>query len=301
MPPFCFDTKKNNIMKKKLAFLLCIVFAWNFVCAEDRRVIDEIRAIVYHDSGSNPILTSDLKPELDGTPCTLGDALCNELMLLDAQRLNINVSPDDADKYLDSLQKANHMSRAAMEQVMLDMGYTYEEGKEKLRRKQMIEQVIDFRVKSDKRFIVQREDVEAYDNEHPVFEEASFVLSQVVIPDVTDAEQELSGAELDQQPWEEPFEIKESELAESMRFIINEPAGTIVDRDLVGEGLELTKLVAKKLARRVPVDERYDWIMNQIRMKRFEQLMKDYRKELLENASIRFTHPEDKILVMESE
>jgi parvulin-like peptidyl-prolyl isomerase len=272
-----------------------------FTQDDDREVVNEIRAVVYHKGGASPILTSDVRPSLDGAPRNLRDIVIEELMIVDAQRLNINVSEEDANRYLETLQKANHMPRAAMEKVMEEMGYTYQEGKEVLRRRQMVEQIIDYRIRSDKRFIVQREDVVAFDNAHPAYDEACYLLSQVCVPEAVGRAdgKDLSQKELDKFAWEEPFEVKESELAEDKRFIANEKIGTIIDHDIVSDGIDLTRLVGKKPKRRVPVDERYDQILNSIRMERFEGLVNEYQDSLIKNSTVRFTYPEDKILVTE--
>ena len=266
-----------------------------------RVVIDEIRATVYHEDGARIIVSSDIRPDLDGHQRTLRDAVLDELMLIEGERFHITVTEEDAEDYLAELQKANHMSRAAMERLMEDMGYTYKQGLEKLRRRQAVEQLIDFRIRSDKRFIVNREDVEKFEKEHPVFEQAVYTLAQVVVNDDAALKKQYAAKELDVLNWEEPFDVHENDVAEDKKFIADAPLGTLVDREAVEGGIELTRLVARKPRRRVPVDELYDQVVNRIRMERFEELMKDFQKDVLAKSTIRFTRPQDRVLVFGQE
>lgn len=269
-----------------------------------RVIVDEIRAVVYHEDGARIVLTSDLKPDLDGRPRTLRDRVLEEVMLLEAEHLHFNVTDDDAESYLAELQKNNRMSRAAMEQVMEDMGYSYAEGRELLRRRQAVEQLVDFRVRSDKKFIINREDVEKFEAEHPVYEQGVYTLAQVVIPETSASvtmddliKKNYSVEELDAMKWEDSFDVQENDLAEDKKFLADAPLGSIVDRELVEGGIELTRLIARKPRHRITVDELYDQIANRIRMERFGELMKDFEKNMLSKAAIRFSHPEDQFFV----
>ena len=283
----------------KRHYLFVIFFTASMQAA--RVVIDEIRATVYHEDGARIIVSSDIRPDLDGHQRTLRDAVLDELMLIEGERFHITVTEEDAEDYLAELQKANHMSRAAMERLMEDMGYTYKQGLEKLRRRQAVEQLIDFRIRSDKRFIVNREDVEKFEKEHPVFEQAVYTLAQVVVNDDAALKKQYAAKELDVLNWEEPFDVHENDVAEDKKFIADAPLGTLVDREAVEGGIELTRLVARKPRRRVPVDELYDQVVNRIRMERFEELMKDFQKDVLAKSTIRFTRPQDRVLVFGQE
>lgn len=266
----------------------------------ERTIIDEIRVIVYHQGGSELILSSDIRPSLEGRPRTLRDIVLQRLMVLDAESLHITITNEDAERFLGELQKMNGLSRDAMLEVFRELGYSYEEGLEQLRYRQMIEQILDIRIRTNKRLIVQRSDVEGYDKEHPVFEEAVYVLQQVCLPAQTDEERaallekEFSEKEIDCFAWEEPFEIQERDLAEDKRFIADAHNGALVFRDNVEEGVELTRLVSKKERRKVELEEHFDEVSEIIARQRFETLYKEYEQSLFEKASLRFNRPEDK-------
>ena len=282
-------------------FLLIVCAALSFFEGSlnaSRVIVDEIRAVVYHEDGARIVLTSDIKPDLDGRPRSLRDAVLEELMLVEADHFHITVTDDDAEDYLAELQKMNHMGRAGMERVMEDMGYSYAEGREKLRRRQAVEQLVDFRVRSDKRFIVTREDVEKFEAEHPVFEQGLYTLAQVVVPADAAMQKKYSQQELDALAWEDSFDLHENDVADDKKFLADAPLGSVVDREEVEGGVELTRLVARRARRRVTVDELYDQVVNKIRMERFDELMKDFQKNILAKSTVRFTHPQDKIFVL---
>lgn len=272
----------------------------------ERTIVDEIRTVVYHEDGAQIILASgSVRPDLDGRPNTLKDAICEELVLIDATRFHITVTPDDVERYLGELQKNNRMSRAALEHAMEDMGYSYQEGMEKLRRRLVNEQMVDTKVRNDKRFMIPEEEVAAFNDQHPIFEEAVYTLAEITLD--KEPARDSSQAELDALPWEEPFEVKERDLAEDMQFLSDVKVGEIVARDHIDGEWELTRLVGKKPRRRVGLDEivdkkmqrtLYDKIVDLIRMQRYETLIDEYHAELLKNATLRFTYEQDRIQVL---
>lgn len=289
---------------KKFLLLLCIACP---LCA-DRTIVDEIRCIVYTEEGPHIKLSSDVKPHLDGTPRDLRDIVCEEVMIGEAKRFHIDA--EDAERYMDELRKNNNMTRFAMERVMEDIGYSYAEGLDQVRRRQIIEQLLDSKVRSDKRFVITPEEVVAFEKEHPLYEEGVFTLAEVVVQDPQALKKDFSAAELQALPWEEPFEVKESDLAETMRFVVDAKVGDIVLREPVAEGVELTRLVAAKPRRRVAIEEIIDprtqkslgdKIVETVRMRRYATVVKELQDELLKKATIRFAHPQDQIFVMEGD
>lgn len=286
--------------------LLCMGFVACPLSAE-RVIVDEIRCTLYTQEGARIKLSSDVKPHLDGRPRDVRDIVCDELMLCEAERYHIDVTPEDAERYMDELRKNNNMTRFAMERVIEEMDYTYPEALDQLRRRQMSEQLLDHRIRSDKRFMISPEEVAAFDKEHPVFEEGLYTLAEVLVHDAQALNKNFTAEELAALPWEESFVVKESELAEEMAFVIGANVGEIVLRDPVAEGVELTRLVAKKPRRRILVDEivdprtrrtLQDKIVEVIRMQRYEDVVREYQDELLRNATLRFAHPQDRLVVL---
>lgn len=277
----------------------------------ERIIVDEIRTVVYNEDGARIILASDVKPDLDGRPRSLYDVVCEEVLVCEADRLHIKVTQEDVERYLGELQKNNNMTRSAMERAMDEMGYTYAQGMEKLRRRQMGEQLVDHRVRGDARFVIPDEDIKKFDEENPTHEQAVYTLADTLVAeDGSDIlHKTFTPDELDALPWEEPFEVKERDLAENMAYVADANVGDIVLREPAeAKGhVEIIRLVAKKPRRRVAITEIIeplskktlgDKIADVIRMKRFEELLKEYYNELLDKATMRFSYDKDRTFVM---
>lgn len=281
-----------------LAALFCVgAHGASSIPRGEQVVIDEIVAILYHPGGTDIVLRSDLKKSLDGRPFSLRDILTQRLMVLDAQSMNITISQDDAERFLGELQKMNHLTRDEMIAAFADQGFSYQEGIEQLRRRQMVEQIIDLRIRSDKTLMITKQEVAAFDEQNPQFDEATFTLAQAFIPAATWAARAKqlawSDAELSALVWGEPFVIRESELADDKRGLADAAIGGVVDTVDVGDGAEITRLLAKTPRRRYTVDERYTEIATALFNERFMRLLHEYENKLLEETAIKFTYPED--------
>ncbi|MCL5436580.1 MAG: hypothetical protein M1549_01725 [Candidatus Dependentiae bacterium] len=280
---------------RPLLALFCIFLSTAFLHAEEV-LVNEIRAILYHKSGSVPLTNSDLRA-LDGHVVTLREAVLRQLMMVHGQQF-AQVSDDDVEKMIAELQKANGLSRDGMMHAFEAAGFTKEEGMLELKRQQIVSQVLEVRVRSDKRLIIQKYDVEEYNREHPAFAESIYTLQQVCAPAEGSEHREFTADELKGFAWEAPFDVKESELADDKHFIIDAAIDSIVGRDRVAEGLELTRLVKKVPGRLLTLEERYDEIMDTLRRQRFFTVLREFQASLLKDASIWFSHPEDRDAVM---
>lgn len=288
--------ERRKLKLSIIPFFCFIAIALGGVIYTKEILIDESRATVYFKGGSVPITDSDLKA-LDGHPVTLRDAVLRQLMVIHGRPF-VQVTPDDVEKTLGELQKANGLTREAMLHAFEAAGFSQEEGFAEIERQQIVNQVLEVRVRSDKRLIIQKSDVEDYDREHPAFIEPVYTLQQVCIQVPIDEQQQFTPAEIEAFHWEPAFDVKESELAEDKKFIAEALVGAIVSRERVDQGLELTRLVRKTPGKRIPLEERYDTIMDILHRERFALVLRDFQARLLENASVGFSHPEDRELVM---
>ena len=172
-------------------------------------------------------------------------------------------------------------------------GYTFDEGRELVRDKQMINQVLDYKVRGDSRMIVKKEDAMTYYKDHPEVEEATFTLTVAYAPFSQYPQQKLDALlKKNKTPsdlvWDEPFTLKESELAEDRKFIVHEKVSRIVHVETLPDGYELTKLIEKTPAKQVPFEDCYNAIVSQMRKERFGKVLADYQHDLLQRAHVRF-------------
>jgi len=283
--------------------LLCVLgiasITHTYENAEQADVVDEILVTIYSDQGKQNICISDIRPWLDGSPRTLNDVVFDRLKLLDAQSLGLEVSEEKADQFLANIQHKHNMTRDQVEDLFSQLGYTYEEGREMLREQQMIERIVEYRVSSDRRLLVQRADIQAYDDARPAYQQGSYVLQCAIIPHDT-LSPETIRAYIDDGDidaiahWDAPFTISDAELAQERRFIEHEKPGAIVDVEDTHDATEVTRLVDKQEKKRVPIEARYEEIAQKLRMQQYETVLAEYHNRLLNEAVVRCTYDEDR-------
>ncbi len=269
------------------------------VPASEDEIVDEVRVTIYDPKGKQILLSSDIRPGLDGSHRTLYDVLLDQLKVLDARNLGIEVTENEADQFLARIQQEHGMTKADIEHVFSELGYTFEEGRQLLRDQQMIERIVDHRVKSDRRMLIQRSDVVAYDEAYPAYISGSYTLQQAYIPAQVASEDKIRSFiqenridELAQ--WEESFTISEDELAPQMQFIDTAEVGTVVDVEATSDGTEVTRLVDKQQRKRIPVEQRYEEIASKLRRQQYNTIQAEYDNRLLRQASLRFTYTSDR-------
>ena len=262
-------------------------------------VVDEVLATVYTDNGKELVLMSDLRPALDGTPRDLREAVLDTLKIAEAKRFGIQVSEDDIDQFLAKIERDNNLTHEQVEQIFAELGYTFDEGRQVLRNQQIVERITEQRVKQDRRLLVQRDDIIAYDEQHPAYESAEYTLEIAFIPSQQyshdDVDQYIASGKIDTiAEWQEQFTISEDDLNPEMAHIDHEKPGTIVDVEKSNAGTEVTRLAGKQERQRIPVDKRYDEIAQKIRTTGYNEVMKEYNDRLLRDAKVRFTYDEDR-------
>jgi hypothetical protein len=288
-------------------FKICIAFFLVLaVSAFSRKLINEVLVIIYHEMGTVAVLASDIRPGLDGRMRTLREVILNKLMQFDALYHKIVVTPEQADQYIENIQKENRLSKKAVEDLFREAGYTYQEAREYLRSRQMIEQVVEFRVKSDKRMIVSRAEAEARYKENPPATEPLYTLAIAFVSQEQlgkkRLEEYLASINLEKDLiFDEPLELKESEIAADRQIITTKEPGEIVFIEPVEGGFEITRLVKKVPAGTIPFDDCYHEIAIQMRKERLKEVFDGYYKLLLSQATLRFTHPEDAKVLESSE
>ncbi len=249
-------------------------------------VLDEIIETLYHPEGTEIILLSDTTTGLEGKERSLHDLELETLTYLDAKKLKgIVVSEDDIDRFIAQLQKQNNWTRADIEDFFKEHGYSFEEGRDLIRRKQMVNQMIDYKVRSDKAMAVSLDEAQAIYDQHPREEEATYTLAIGFAPSNLYTLAQLNKAveknmPLEKIEWDEPFVRKESDLPKDRKFIAKRSVGHVVLVEPVEGGFELTKLVEKTPKRQIPFDECSAEIINKIRQERFESVLKKYENEL---------------------
>ncbi|HVX01439.1 MAG TPA: peptidylprolyl isomerase, partial [Candidatus Babeliaceae bacterium] len=253
--------------------------------------LDEGVAIVYGSERKSLICASQLgRMGLDGKKRTLDDLIFEELNFQEAMKFKVPCDDQMVDKYISDMRRKHNLSMDDIKQIFRASGYSYEDGREALRKMNVSAMMIEHKIKA--RMFVALSEVEQYYNEHPVFKETKYELQTVFIPYAGKSkDQLLTQIEQFKQigtcdlaiEWSSPFWLKESEIAD---FITKLEPGLISEPQEMKNGLELYKLVRKKDRRLVSFNKRHREITDILRKPKFEKMMAQYESELRNGASI---------------
>lgn len=279
-----------------------LLFCVSFCLADER--IDEILATIYHKEGVELILRSDIRPGLDGVMRDLRRAILERLVMLDALALRVMITDDDVERFLDQMQKREGVTRSAIDAMLREMGFTPEEGRTELRRKQLIDAAVDYRVRGSKELVVDQSAIAEYDAAHPQMTEARYTLAQSYVPRAEMERDELEDALKDPEyvaalSFEKPFTVAESEVPEDRVDALSSPVGSIVEIDEAGDYYEITKLVSVQPAERMPLTAEHAREIEMIlKRDRYMEILRDYENKLFSEAYITFTYDADRDQVL---
>lgn len=261
----------------------------------DLYLIDTVKAVIYGAERTDVITVSDVtRPSIDGNKQTLDDLVLAKLVCQDAIHYKMEPDNDAVENHLKAVQRENNLSLDDLKSIFSNAGYTYEEGKEQFKAMTAIGTMIDFRVRS--RLIVPEKDIQAYYQEHPQIQEASYQIAraQELPPQGMDRDvfmRELQKLvetgtcklEID---WSEPFWIKKSELASDKQFITTLQVGSIGMGSESASGIELYKLLNNKEERLMSLEERYNDIADILKRPKYNELFEQYKKDLFSHAAV---------------
>jgi len=256
-------------------------------------VVDGVAAVVFGQEGTQIITKAEVKrPSLTGALRPLDDVVFERRVFLDALKHKIAIDDEVIDRYLAVVQRQNNLTAEAMRQVFANAGYTYEEGRQQFKILQVVSQMVDYKIRSN--LIVPRKDVEAYHHAHPEVEEASYDLQYIEEPFEADLEKQKrrlakiakEGAFERSFVWPEPFAVKDSQIAESKKFIKKMKVGDYYGPLKLEESFGIYHLVGKKDARELTLEERYQDIVETLRQPRYEELLEEYRDNLAKSTSV---------------
>lgn len=258
-------------------------------------LIDQIEAVVFAPEGTKVITQSELaRPGLDGRNRTLDDLILERLLLLDA--LKFKMIPDDEtiDKYLANIQRENNLTLDGLKKIFKAAGYSYEEGREQFGMMSIVNQLLDFKIRS--RLIVPEKEVIAYYKANPELIEATYFIERAVVPYTFGKTHEQQQEEIElfinhgigllNIDWQAPYWMAQSEFAHDKMFIVTLLPGQISAPQAIADGFELFRVKEAKPEHERPLEDRYREIVEVLRKPKYEQLMEEYKKQLFENAAI---------------
>ncbi len=278
---------------KKVVFGFMLFSA--FCMRAERFVIDRLEAVIFGEEETIIVTKSDAdRTTLNGQFRTVDDVILEALMYQDAEKLKITPDETAVNRYLDEVQRENNLSANDIKAMFSAAGYTYAEGKEQLAISFATNSLMDFKIRS--RLVVLDRDIQAYYDAHPIDQEPSYYLQQMLIPFNTLVDRATQRAEIERQvkagakiigaEWSPSFWVNKSDMDASKQFIFSmKPCSISAPHETTG-GFELFMLLEAKPQRKMALEDRRSEIVEAIRKPRYEELLANYKKELYDASSI---------------
>jgi hypothetical protein len=258
-------------------------------------LLDQVDVVIVGHDHTEIITKSDLdRQSLGGGYRTQDDIIFEKIVLIDAKKHQIPDDPEAVEAGFAQMQREHNLTQEDFENIFKAAGYTYEEGRQQFQIMQMVNTMLDIKVRSN--LIVPRKDVESYYHEHPEFVEATYTLERLFVPFSTKISKQtqkrkimhyikIGKGVLDAQPGVQ-FTISHSEVASKKQFIYTMELGDISMPEEISGGFEMFRLISKTPEYRKTLEESYRDIVDILRRPKYEELLEKYREQLLKNVSI---------------
>ncbi|HJM68826.1 MAG TPA: SurA N-terminal domain-containing protein [Candidatus Babeliales bacterium] len=252
---------------------------------------DRIEAIVEGPVGVERIASSDIKRRaFDGAEHSLDTIIDERLSDQRAQEMKMEVSDEDIDRYL-SMRQGAQISKEYLTEMARAHGYTLDEFYEELKRLHRSNNYMDYEVHS--RMDIPDAEVKAFYDENPIMEEAVYFIQTTFVP-MDDSRSEKQQLRELKSPhvretmsieWTVPLDLKEGEVENDKAFILKMKKGDVhVSQDY--DGFTLYRLHDAIACKPVPLEDRKQDILNELRKSKFEQVLDQIKKELRKNIAI---------------
>lgn len=290
--------KSSGVCMKKYnwLFFICII-ATGVLCDEPSNLVllDQIEVVVFGQKDVEIITKSDIdRPALGGGYRTKGDIVFERSVLLDAKKHDMPNDEEAVNAGIEQMKREHDLSDDDLEAIFKASGYTLHEGRQQFQTMQMINTMLDVKVRSN--LIVPRRDVESYYNQHPEVVEAHYTLERLFIPFDQKKSKMRQRRELEKYVSDGVgsialesgfiFTINHSDISEQKQFIYTMEPGQLSQPQEIAGGFELLRLVEKVSEYIKTLDERYRDIVDILRRPKYEELMEKYRNKLMEQVSV---------------
>jgi hypothetical protein len=257
------------------------------------QLYDTIEVVIETLEGTEIVTRSDVsRPALQGTVRTLDEQVFEALVYLDAKKHKVEPDDDAVDRYLAKIMQENGLNLHELEEVFRQGGRTLKEGREELRKMQAVNGMMDFKIRSN--VIVPKKEVEAFYNDNPEYEPAQYELEYAQVGFDKDVASDVHKKQLEQQlaagdtaalRFGNPFWVEAQDLALERQTIGNLNKGEAIVFQ-APEGFEVYRMRDRKERRLRTLQERYRDIASLLMQPRYQQMMDDYRKQLMNGASL---------------
>jgi hypothetical protein len=261
------------------------------ILPEGCELVDETKAILYGPERTRVFTKLETEaPGMDGMPQNVNDLMDRELICQEAIKFKVPVDEASIDRYIASVCE---QYKIKPEQIPDVFGFSLDKVRAELGDLYLNNQIISNVVIS--RLHVSREDVLAYYEQNPVYQEASYRLQSAFVPfergknpDAQSAEiaQKIKDGKTDSFVWADPFWIKDGALAEHMSFIKDMNIADVAAPRQAAQGFQVFRLVERTASGLVPLENRYKEIENTLRNPQMEKKVGELKLTLRNSAAV---------------
>jgi hypothetical protein len=284
---------RRLIMRRSYVWFLICMLLYAPLHTAPLTLLDTIEVVIETLEGTEIITQSDTsRPALQGTVRTVDELVFESLVYLDAKKHKVEPDEDAVDRYLAKIMQENGLNVHELEEVFRQGGRTLKEGREELRKMQAVNGMMDFKIRSN--VIVPKKEVEAFYADNPEYEPAQYQLQYALVAYDKDVQSDEQKKQLEQQlarghtaaiRFGNPFWVDAQDLAQERQIIGNLKKGETIIFE-ASEGFEVYRMCEFKERRLRTLQERYRDIASLLMQPKYQQMMEDYRKQLLSGASL---------------
>lgn len=259
---------------------------------KDLTLHDTIEVVIATQEVQDIITSSDVvRPGLQGATRTVDDLIFEALVCADARKHKIEPDDDAVDRYLAKVMQENGLSLHELEDIFRQGGRTLREGREELRKMQAFNGMLDFKIRSN--VLVSKKEVEAYYHDKPEYEPAQYELEYAVIAYDSSEDKAVQKKKLEESlvstkksvTFGNPFWVNAEDIAQDRQAL----SSLVIGASMVfesPEGFEVYRMRDRKERRLRTLQERYRDITSVLMQPKYEQMMQEYRQQLIEGASV---------------
>lgn len=261
---------------------------------DQRLLVNQLEAEVCGPERSRVFSSLDYQRRgIDGRYKKLIDLISEELIYQDALRIKMPVDDAVVKAHLRRVMQSFGLKAGDEDSIFAQEGYSYAEGFEQFRMMYGVNAMIEHHIMQQ--LFVSEEEVHAYYTAHPIIKQAAILVQTASIPFGTEPEGRLKtierisnfvqkGMDIGVQ-WSQGYWVKKNELSAQLQPFLQQAIGSIIEVEGPAD-MYLYRLLNRKEERLVPLSKRYKSIVETLRKPKYEALLAQYRKRLLDNATV---------------
>ena len=277
----------------------CLVAVVVMSVHAEYQLVDQIDAIVYLDNDSFIVTRSEVaRPGIDGAARSLQDVIFDEVAFRHGRDF-FNIRIDDAaiDRHVAGIQKDFNLTSKDIEAMAREAGYTTSEWREEFRKKQTLNSLLDYRIRTHSKGMISEAEVHAYHDKNPLVIDASVTLRKAEVSfDGEDGATEAQKTDITKKmnnkksfKWSTPFTVVEDAISEQLQSLITAAPGSLVGPFEASDGYEVFLVESRVKTHQMSLEDRYDQIMRTLSEGRFNQMMNEFRSELMDTVGLEYS------------